>query len=93
MFFFGVTGSDPLQSARVFMTDAPLSLLLPTDLLDRLQALAKREEKPLAAVLLQAAEEFADRWEDYYQTCDTLEQGEDGRTMLAVPPDDAAQQD
>lgn len=75
------------------MSGAPLSLLLPADLLDRLQALAEREGKPLAAVLLQAAEEFAERWEDYYQTCEALVQGEPERTTLSVAPEAEAGQE
>ncbi|WP_019645766.1 hypothetical protein [Novispirillum itersonii] len=72
------------------MSGTPLSLLLPADLLGRLQGLAQRGDKPLAAVLLQAAEEFADRWEDYYQTCDALALGEPERATLSVPAEDAS---
>lgn len=55
---------------------------MPADLERRLMALAVQMEKTLDAVLLQALCEFADAWEDHFQTVEALQ--DDDRVQVAV---------
>lgn len=48
----------------------------------RLMALAKQMDKTLAAVMIQALSEFADAWEDHFQTIKGLQ--DDDRVQLSV---------
>lgn len=66
------------------MTDTTLTVTLPNDLADRLRALAERNGHDLSLTLRQAVEEYADHWEDYHNTVDSLAAGEDERVMLHV---------
>lgn len=58
---------------------------MPADLERRLMALAVQMEKTLDAVLLQALCEFADAWEDHFQTVRALQ--DDDRVQVAVRQD------
>jgi len=55
---------------------------LPKDLEKRLIALARKMEKTMDGVVLQALNEFADAWEDHFRTVTSLQ--DDDRMVLSV---------
>jgi predicted DNA-binding protein len=59
------------------MTDHTVTVAMPEDLRDRLEALAGREDKTVEDCLIQAVTEYVETWEDYYRTVESLESGED----------------
>jgi predicted DNA-binding protein len=59
-----------------------LSLTVPAELLERLQAIAAQKEITLEEAALEAFAEYAETWEDFNRTLDHLEAGEEERTVL-----------
>ena len=59
-----------------------LSLKVPAELLERLRAIAAQKEITLEESALEAFAEYCETWEDFNRTVETLEAGEDERTVL-----------
>lgn len=66
------------------MAEKTVTLQMPASVHDRLATLASRLEQPFEHILVQALEEFAERWEDHLRDCDSLEAGTDPRVLLHV---------
>ena len=58
---------------------------LPGDLERRLLALARKMNKSMSALTLQALYEFADAWEDHFKTMQTM--ADDDRVRITVKPE------
>jgi predicted transcriptional regulator len=61
-----------------------LSLTLPPDLLDRLNAIADQKELSRQQCALEAIVDYVDSWEDFHRTVERLEIGEEERTVLSA---------
>lgn len=66
------------------MCEKTLTLQVPPALQERLEALAGRLDQDIDSVLLQALEEYAERWEDHLRDLDAIDSGTDERVMLQV---------
>ena len=68
------------------MSTTSVKVAITKELEERLEALAKRQDKPLVEVLEFALNEYADTWEDHLDTLEKLKDGDD-RVQLAVAND------
>ena len=59
-----------------------LSLTVPAELLERLQAIAAQKEITLEESALEAFSEYAQTWEDFNHDLERLEAGEEERAVL-----------
>ncbi len=59
-----------------------LSLKVPAELLERLQAIAAQKEITLEESALEAFAEYAESWEDFNRNLEHLEAGEEEPTVL-----------
>jgi DNA polymerase III gamma/tau subunit len=59
-----------------------LSLKVPAEMLERLRAIAAQKEISLEESALEAFAEYAECWEDFQRTLQSIEAGEEERTIL-----------